>query len=118
MSNSFQFKNSIAKYTINDVNGGIFKEYSVDVGNEETLKAVLSKIATLEKKAKAIGENPTAESIDGIRDLSKDIIESVLGNFDEIYNYANKNVFAMIGLTKSLADFINENLDQAFKEYV
>jgi hypothetical protein len=107
---SFQFKSTKKSYEIKDENGNLLKTYIVDVGNADTLKAIIAKYNALLTKEKQIRESETSsDSVDALIEMQKEIVNSLLDNdFEYLWEECGHNVFSMLALLNDLIGLINE----------
>jgi len=91
------------------------KKYFIDVGNKEKLKQIYSSIRELSGKAEKVAEDETV--FDSIEELSKGIIQTTLGDWENIWEASGHNIYAVMGLVFALAKIIREESTDAFKRY-
>lgn len=114
----FKFKSSKKPFIIKDENDNILKEYTVDFFEEKTLKNVMKKIDNLSELSK-IDMVKDENSIEKLKALSKDIIDTVLNNsFDELFTISGNNIICMVELVKELSNFMNDNFNERIKKYI
>lgn len=107
---NFKFRSGKKTLNIED------KEYVIDVGNKDQLKAWLSKINALDKLAKDIKTDDT-EVVDKLIQIEKEVIEATVGDWDRLWSLAEENVFAMLGLVRVLSDVLKESVSDSMKAY-
>lgn len=112
----FKFQNNKKPFTIKDSEDNIIRQYFIDFGEEETLKKVTQKmLAISEIKI----ENNSIENIDTIKQIAKEIIDTIFNDdFDFLFEACGKNIFSIIELIKELSNFINDSINEKFKKYV
>lgn len=110
MASEFKFKSGKKVLKIED------KEYTLDIGNKEQLKAWLAKIGELDKLAKSMDvESDTV--IDDLVKLEKEIVEATVGDWDRLWALAEENVFAMLDLVRMLSDVLKDSVADRMKAY-
>jgi hypothetical protein len=110
MANEFKFKSGKKTLNIED------KEYILDIGNKDQLKAWLSKINALDKLAKDI-KTDDAEVVDKLIKIEKEVIEATVGDWDRLWSLAEENVFSMLGLVRMLSDTLKDAVSDRMKAY-
>jgi len=103
----FKFKSSKVKFDIVNENDEQIKEYIIDVSNEEFVREIKNK----GKETFEAIEATEKDDFDKAKQSMKYFIDLVLGKdeFDFLYEKFDRNIFAMMELTKALSEKINVN---------
>lgn len=113
---SFTIKKNVKSFEIKAESGEVLKSYNIDVGNYEALKTWSSKIDKIENMSKNMGK--TADIFDDLKDLEKDIIIMVLGDWDWVWETFEHNIFSILALVRALSDLVGEAMKEFYNQYV
>lgn len=115
---TFQFQSGIKTLEVTNPKGELVKVYSLNVGEKEQTKRWIRELKKTSELSKNIGEDETA--LDQIEQAEKQIIESVLGagEWEVLFPVCNNNVIVMLSFVKYLSQFLQESINEKFKEYV
>lgn len=109
---SFKFGSNKKTYTIE----GMEKEYVIDVGNVDTMKAWRAQLPPVIKAAEAL-QVGTAE-VDDLVGLTRDLVNIVLdGDFEHLWKLSDHNIYAMLSLVADLSRVIREAQGDIGKVY-
>jgi len=109
---SFKFGSTKKIYTIE----GISKEYVIDVGNVETMKAWREQLPSVLANAEAMGKG--GADLEPLILLIKDMVNLILDNdFPVIWDLSGHNIYAMLGLISDLSKIIGDAQKDIAKTY-
>jgi hypothetical protein len=107
---NFKFRSGKKTLNIED------KEYTLDIGNKEQLKAWLAKIGELDKLAKSM-DVESESVVDDLVKLEKEIVDATVGDWERLWALAEENVFAMLDLVRMLSGVLKESVSDRMKAY-
>jgi hypothetical protein len=110
MATEFKFKSGKKTITIEG------KEYVLDIGNKDKLKTVLSKLGEIEKLGDAM-DAKSPEVVDKLVALEEEIVTATVGDWERLWVLAEENVFAMLGLVRTLSELLTESVNEVAKGY-
>ena len=101
---SFKFS-PIAKipFTVENENGELIREYTIDAGSESFFRAISEKGTAVVREAQGLGSNTS--TYDSLLNAMKEYVEYALGagEFDFLYSAFDKNIFALVELCRAVS---------------
>lgn len=112
----FIFEDTAKPFTLKNSKGEILEEFSVDIGNEDLLRDWLNKADEMQNLD--INKTEKSELIDKVKDLSKDLINSIFGNgaWDKVWGFCNGNISTLMKFDEKLALFIKEIAEELMEK--
>ena len=103
-------------FPIVDENDAPIKSYTLDVGSEQFVRAMLDKGALVARIGRDFMDNPAAydELVAAIRDFIGYALGA--GEYDFLFNRFDKNLFAMIELVRAISNEGSKTLSDRMKQ--
>ena len=104
------------EFPIVDENDAPIKSYTLDVGSEPFVRAMLDKGALVARIGRDFMDNPAAydELVAAIRDFIGYALGA--GEYDFLFNRFDKNLFAMIELVRAISNEGSKTLSDRMKQ--
>lgn len=104
----FKFRNT--KKTL-EIEG---KQYIIDIGNVDTLKAWAAQVAEISDKLQADSDQTT---IDRMVDMEQKVVNLIIGDWERLWELCEHNVFAMLDLVTHLSEHLNAWIKERQDQY-
>lgn len=114
MSNAFVIKKK-KPVEIKDEEGNILASYQLDVGNHQNLKKWMAKIKDIENIVNKI--NADANVLDDLVNMEKEIVNMLTGDWDNLWDLCNENVFTMLSIVRFFSEHVREGLQDSIGQY-
>ena len=104
-------------FRIENEKGELVKEYSIDAGSDSYFRAMIDKGRKVFDSANGLVSG--ASSYDGLKDALKDFLDYSFdspGEYEFLYDAFNKNVFALVELTRAVTKKGQAAIDAKMKQ--
>jgi hypothetical protein len=99
----YQFKSRKEPFFVKNIDGEVLFQSIIDTGNEELIRRIskrAEKIQDIERESSNIS---TSEYIEKLFESIKEFIDDIFpGQFEELYNKCEKNIFAMVEIVEAI----------------
>lgn len=113
---TFKFKSGVKTLDITDDAGTVIKTYRINVGEKEAMKKWTAKLSEIQETAEKL-ENDS-RIYDELEKMMRDIVQTIVGDWDYLWDLAEHNVFSMLGFVRHLSVFINDEMKKFYEDYV
>ncbi len=101
---------------VKDPEGTTLREFTLDVGNYDSLKAWQSKVGEIQELQKKLNEG--AEDVDEIVRAGRELIEVTVGDWEWLWETMNKNVYTMLAFISHISNFIQAEIKAKTEAYL
>ena len=111
----FQFKSNVKTLDIKGPSGEVVKTYKINVGQKDQVKSWMKQLGALQS-VDSTGFDEAV--IDQLYNMEKEVVTAILGDWDTLWALCEENVFSMLSFVKYLSNFLTEQMQSFYKDYV
>lgn len=114
----FKFKSSVKTLKVHNPEGKEATEFIINVGNKDNMKKWITEIKKIEPIIGKISKDLNV--LDELEVIIKSIVNVILGDdaYDKLLVISGNSILGMVDFTKSLSEFISEQLKSFYQDYV
>jgi hypothetical protein len=120
MSNSFTIQETKKTFDVRNDKGDVLKEFTIDVGNYETLEKWTLQIDGISEIQERLKDGIYEGVWKDLKEFEEKVVVMMLGqdSWDWLWKVTNGNVLVIVNFLNDFKGFLNEQLNAQLKGYI